>query len=346
MAINQKMIAEKAKVSRKTVSLYFQGKGRISDATRTRLEDIVAQYGYLPNDAARSVRTKRFYRVTCLIVYNSFYPYQGMPGPNFLSYINGAADELSKNGYSLDIKTFRVSSDEACMLDSPEIFKSLSSDGVLGFSGGWVPPELDSHLDQLGIPVVWVNRKTPGLNRPMINFNEQPGISQLVDYLIETGKKRIAYFGPNFENPNCHHSTRERYEIAKSELEKRGVSLYKTISGSKGHTNCPAAMKLFSESPAPDAVICNNYGFKAICEQAGVHFNLRPGFDFETFHFASCWEFDPSAQDYKTFVMIPEVEIGKCGAKYLFDLIQKKKPKIPELLETSLHIGIPFEKNK
>lgn len=55
MTVNQKFIAGKAGVTQKTVSLFFQNSPKIAEKTRRKLEEIVKEYHYFPNLAARSI---------------------------------------------------------------------------------------------------------------------------------------------------------------------------------------------------------------------------------------------------------------------------------------------------
>jgi len=345
MAITQKFIAEKANLSQKTVSQFFQGKARISQESRNRLENIVAQYGYFPNAAARSIRTKRFNRISCLLVYNVQRREQDILSPHLLNYINAIATELSDYGYSLVIEPFKVDSDHKRMLDSPESLNTLSVDGILGIVGGWIPPEVDKLIDKIDVPVVWLNRRTAGLNRPMINFDEKPGIDQLLDHLLEKGSKRIAWYGPDFAHLNGHHSSKERYELVISGLKKRGLKLYRTSFNSMGRTLCPSAFELFRKGQTPEAVICYNNGFRKAAENAAIYCNLRPGYDFECIHFASNWERTPSSYDCESMIMLPEDKVGRYGARYLYELIQGKEEKFQESFPTWLHKGKSFEEN-
>jgi len=345
MAITQKFIAEKANLSQKTISQYFQGKARISPESRERLEQIVAEYGYFPNAAARSIRTKRFNRISCLLVYHAHSGSRNSLPPHLLNYVNAIAIELAARGYSLAMEPFKVDSDLNVMLDSTESLRSLSVDGILGIVGGWVPPEIDRVIARLAVPVVWLNRMASGLDAAMINFDEQPGIDQLLDYFIRRGKKRIAWYGPDFINMKGHYSARERYELVCGGLQARGMKLFDASFNTMGHTLFPSALELFQKPALPDAVICYNYGFRKAVAEAAIYSRLRPGYDFEYAHFASNWEYSPATYDCDTMIMLPEDEVGRHGAAYLCDLIAGNANGLQELFPTCLHEGKSFEEN-
>ncbi len=346
MAITQKFIAEKAQVSQKTVSQYFKGTARISAATRARLESIVEHYGYFPNMAARTMKTKRFNRIACLLIYNTSRSRGGFLAPHLLNYVNAAAVALSKHDYALVIEPFKVDADRQVMLDSLDSFATLSVDGILGIAGGWVPPEIDQIIDKMGIPSVWLNRRALDLDLAGVNFDEAPGIRQLADHLLSLGRKRIAWFGPDFAHLNGHHSAKTRYEALKSELQKHQLEWFRPVFNRKGHTLCPPALELFNGPTPPDAVVSYNLGYREAAEQAALHSNLRPGYDFQSVHFASSWEFSPNTHDFRTVVMLPEEEVGKDGALYLYERIQGNDPSPSQERPTWLHVGKTFAENQ
>ncbi len=345
MQVTQKFIAQKANLSQKTVSQYFQGKARISPETREKLEKIVNQYGYFPNIAARSIRTKRFNRIGCLVISNAHDINQEALSPHLLTYLDAISSELASQGYSMLIDPVRVDADRQIMLNSPESLNSTSVDGIIGIVGGWIPRQIDDIIEKINIPVVWINRQDPELRYPMVSYDEQPGIEQLVHHFLQHGKKSIAWFGPDFRGLNSHPSARNRYELIVSALAKYNTKLSFSAFNTKGKTLCSPALEVLNSPSPPDIVISYNYHFKTAVDQAALYNNLRPGYDFESVHFASAWEFTPATYDLNTFVLLPEKQMGKQGAEYICKLINKDNVIRPESLPTALHIGKSFDHN-
>ena len=60
-------VAQLAGVSQTTVSYVLNGRGNVSDATRERVLAIAAEIGYRPNQAARSMRTRRSGRIAVIM---------------------------------------------------------------------------------------------------------------------------------------------------------------------------------------------------------------------------------------------------------------------------------------
>ncbi|HEU5000268.1 MAG TPA: LacI family DNA-binding transcriptional regulator, partial [Lapillicoccus sp.] len=52
-------VAQRAGVSRATVSRVVNGDARVADTLRVSVEDAIRELGYVPNHAARSLATRR-----------------------------------------------------------------------------------------------------------------------------------------------------------------------------------------------------------------------------------------------------------------------------------------------
>ena len=140
MAVTQKFIAEQAGVTPKTVSLFMQNSPLVAEKTRAKIRAVMEQHSYFPNYAAMSVRKKQFKRIAFIYTPDFKDPETRSPAPHFIAYINGAALELAKYGYSLfllgiggwnhrsagDLHSFQRRCDDsrygqACRLDQPPI---------------------------------------------------------------------------------------------------------------------------------------------------------------------------------------------------------------------------------
>lgn len=60
-------IAKKANVSAMTVSKVINHTGRISSATRERVQQVIDELGYIPNSNARSLVLQRTQMLSCLL---------------------------------------------------------------------------------------------------------------------------------------------------------------------------------------------------------------------------------------------------------------------------------------
>ena len=78
--VSMKMIAERCKVSVATVSKALSDRGDIGEDTKNRIRQTAKEMGYVPNVAARALKTKHSYNIGVLFIedrrclcYNNIY---------------------------------------------------------------------------------------------------------------------------------------------------------------------------------------------------------------------------------------------------------------------------------
>ena len=88
-------VARAAGVSQAMVSYVLNQSTQVTvpDETRQRVLDAMQKLGYVPNRAARSLRTSKTFTIGCVIpdIANPFYP----------AFVRGVQDVVDRNGYDL-----------------------------------------------------------------------------------------------------------------------------------------------------------------------------------------------------------------------------------------------------
>lgn len=88
-----KVVAEKAGVSRATVSRVINNSGYVSEETRKRVEKAIEMLGYVPNNAARAL-VKRKTNTIGVVVNN-------LHDPFFHDLIKGFEDGATESSYNV-----------------------------------------------------------------------------------------------------------------------------------------------------------------------------------------------------------------------------------------------------
>ncbi|WP_294507744.1 LacI family DNA-binding transcriptional regulator [uncultured Victivallis sp.] len=318
MLVNQKFIAERAGVSQKTVSLYFREPGKIAERTRNRIGTVVRQYHYLPNLAARSIRSRKFNRIACVVM--QYGDRSKVIHPHLMAYLNGAASELSAAGYSLLFEPVYVSQ-PGFKVHFPEFFDSISVDGIIGIPGSWIPPEINARVRQLELPTVWLNCRSTDAETVCLEFDEAAGVRELVHHLLQQGKRRLAWFGPDFTMDSAvHYSSRDRYTALSAELTAAGGTLVRSVFARFGE-QLPSKAAAFAESSGEfDAVICYNFDYRDAILWTLIQSGVNP-MGFPLVHFASSWE-ERGIYDFFDYVMLPEAELGRRGARFILSRLR------------------------
>lgn len=184
-------VAELARVSKQTVSRVINDSPNVSDRTRTRVLQAIAELGFRRSELARSFSQGRTYS---LGVVGRDLGYFGSR-----TYI-GMVQQAESLGYSLLHKEISDSSQEAI----EAILHALMDRQVDGII--WTVPEIaDNHawLDsglfaQLSIPMVFLSmRARPGVD--VVAFDNHEGGRLAVQHLIDQGRRHIGHISGSLD---------------------------------------------------------------------------------------------------------------------------------------------------
>lgn len=237
-------IARRAGVSQATVSRVLRNEASVSAKTRARVLRVVEELGYQPNAIARAMRTSRTDTIGVVVarLSNPLYP-------ELLDLLNGALSALGKRMIVWDLE----GSGEEAVGDA--IRQSLV-DGVIFTVAIADSPALQEVLRSRA-PVVLVNRTIEGLACDQVSSDNFGGAQLVARYLVENGRKRIAFISGDVEPSTIRH----REEGFLSELARLGVPLapHLHLRGPFRHDFGRQAMRsLLQLATPPDAVFCAN----------------------------------------------------------------------------------------
>lgn len=170
-------VARAAGVSPATVSNSITGKKRVDQATRARIEIAIKDLGYVPNTAARGMRTGRNHAIAI---------YSSMP--------TGVAAGASKLGFLMDIAASAavtaMERNTSLVLvppisDASQVLNSVAIDGVLLLEPLEDDPVLGVMLGR-GIPTVTIGAPV-GQSCPHVDLDYAAMATLLISHLVETG---------------------------------------------------------------------------------------------------------------------------------------------------------------
>lgn len=181
--VSIKMIAEKCNVSAATVSKALNDQKDISEETKARIKKVAGELGYMPNAAARALKTKRSQNVGVLFEEQTG---RGLAHEYFSGVLNGLKVELEKQEYDLTFMNNSVSKKMSYL----ENCRYRNFDGVVIVCADFSDPEVVELMDS-DMPVVTVDYIHP--NCTSVLSNNILGIEELVKYVYGKGHRRIAY---------------------------------------------------------------------------------------------------------------------------------------------------------
>lgn len=189
MSITMKDIARELGVSVATVSRALKNSPRISAEQRERINKFAREHDFVPNIIAESLRNSRTkpQKIIGVIIpqFAHFY---------FSSILSGIEQEASSRGYNILVSQSGEQYDREV-----RICRSFYENKVCGII---VSQAKDTHkydhfkwLQDYGVPLVFYDRICTGVNASRVVVDDYTGAYNAVTHLIETGCRRIAFYG-------------------------------------------------------------------------------------------------------------------------------------------------------
>lgn len=208
-----KEIAKLAGVSPTSVSFAINDRPGISEETRRRILEVVAQANFVPSPSARSQVLKKTQNIALLFNVNS--------QPQDHLFQSGLNKHIlrwcTKHQYNLIF--VGIDPDEAPNHPLPSILRSHGVDGVITF--GYVTEPLIAKLQLLDTPYLLLDshQNVPGSLNVSVDYYKAARMA--MRYLFQHGHRRIAYIGSGFP-PRYSQQTFEGY---RKSLDEENISV-------------------------------------------------------------------------------------------------------------------------
>jgi len=184
-----KDIAEHFGVSIATVSRALNGSARVSEEKRNLICEYAHAHNFYPNDIAKSLRNSHKQPVKVIgVIVPEFTHYY------FSTILNGIEDAASKRGYRIIATTSREQYEREVQLC--QMFEAHQVCGVIVSQAKETQDY--AHFQALidrGIPLVFYDRICTGVDASRVVVDDYQGAFAAVTHLIETGCRRIAFYG-------------------------------------------------------------------------------------------------------------------------------------------------------
>lgn len=214
-----KDIARELGISVATVSRALNDSPRISPERRQQIQQYAREHNFTPNVLAESLRHSRVQpqKVIGVIVPEFTHYY-------FSSILTGIEEAASARGYYLMVAL----SDERYEREA-HICEQFHRQKVCGVIVSQAKDTKDySHFQKLidsGIPLVFYDRICTGVNASRVTVDDYMGAFNAVTHLIETGCRRIAFYG----SPMQLEISKNRYNGYKDALLQHGMQIDEAI---------------------------------------------------------------------------------------------------------------------
>lgn len=185
-SLNLEEIGRLAGVSRSTVSRVVNGEANVSPEAKARVEEIIAETGYRPHAAARSLASRRT-GVLGLVIPSAVETL--FDDPYFGRLILGVTRSVNRVGLTLSLFLINEEADEAAI--SSRVVAPGLVDGVIVTATQMGDPFIGD-LRTAGMPFVVVGRPDEAAGTSYVDADNRGGAVLGVRHLQEMGRSRIA----------------------------------------------------------------------------------------------------------------------------------------------------------
>ena len=310
-------IARMAGVSSAAVSRYING-GSISEEKKQRIKKVIEETGYVPNPTARSLRQQRSDGIGVIVPkFNS---------DSVSNLIEGVSTVLSKSGY---LAVFgNAENDEKRELEYMHLMQETRFAGILLMGTVFTPKHI-AFFRESRLPIVVCGQNNP--NVTCVYHDDKGAAKEITRYMIQKGRRRIAYIGAVERDISVGVNRREGVEEAMREAQLDPEALVRTQVFFAADDGYKGMNDILDGGYVPDGVICatdtlavgaikalRERGFK-VPDDIGVA-GIGGGFAGTII--------TPALTTVKLF----HRECGERGAKLLLTLIEQQREKPDEKL--------------
>lgn len=205
MAVTIKDVAKKAGVSYSTVSRALNGIGAENSEKRKRILKIAEEMGYVPNQAAISLKHSRSYTIGLY-----FSTISRMSSPFVLHDVLTGVYSIVGSQYNVTVKGIDM--------HEPGALNPSNYDGILVLSQRDEDITFMEEVMEKNIPMVIICRAV-NLDAPNVTTDEERAMEKAMDFLIENGHRNIGII----EGRQDVDSTRLRHRGWRNSAARHGM---------------------------------------------------------------------------------------------------------------------------
>lgn len=315
-------VAEKANVSKMTVSRVINNKGEISEATRQKIMQVMEELGYRPNRVARSLATSKTMRIGIMV--------PSIANPYFGTIIEGAESVFWDNDYHILLG--HTGSHPEHEADVMETFEDNRVDGVLVLSAHSSKDALNRYLRSQRAAVV-INTSVNAEFARRVYTDEIKSMALAVSHLLMNGRRHLGYLRLNI-NTYAHYKRSEGFELA---LKNAGLRLNPDQQITTLQDNSPdmivSISRMLQVNPALDGLVCFHSGIAAVALKACARLGRRVPEDIAIIGYDDIFLAELTTPSLTTVdLTIPKDKVGAMAAQMLLEQISEGNVKRDDVI--------------
>jgi LacI family transcriptional regulator len=321
-------VARRAGVGSATVSRVLNNSPLVTESTRQRVEQAIAELKYAPNPTARRLSLGKTLTIAVIAPF--------FTRPAFVERLRGVESVTAATHYDLVI--YNVEDFAKRDLYFRSVPRSDRSDGVLIIS---LPPRDEDveFLSNNDVPIVLIDANHPDLNvLNRVIVDDVTGGRLATQHLIELGHKRIGYISDPLESPFRFTASYDRYQGYRQALAEAGLEFEPDLHLWAEHGRSQAralALKMLSRPNRPTAIFAASDTQAMGILEAARTLNLHIPEDLSVVGYD-----DIELAEFLNLTTVRQMlyESGRRGVKLLLELLEQEpggEPKC-ELLPVEL----------
>lgn len=179
-------IAKRAGVAKSTVSRYLNN-GSVSDKTREKIQAIIEETGYVPNQFAQSLKAQHSNMIGVVL------PRFDSPSTN--QVLKGIDDVAHEKGYQLMLTNSNLSIERE--KENISLLKRQKVGGIILIASK-MDEDLKKQVTQLSIPTLILGQKIEGV--PSLVHQDYEAGRLIAEHALELGHTKILYVGVTEED--------------------------------------------------------------------------------------------------------------------------------------------------
>jgi LacI family transcriptional regulator/LacI family repressor for deo operon, udp, cdd, tsx, nupC, and nupG len=326
-------VADRAGVSKGTVSAVINAKNTVKPATRERVLEVIKELHFRPKGVAINLKNVSQDKTIGIII-------KGLNYPFYTAIATGAKEYANSKGYSMMITTSE--NDHECEKKLSHLFYMKGVKGVI------IAPVVEGRseiehlfkLKMMNYPFVLLE-DVKGIQANVVAIDNLKAIKKAVKYLIDSGHTKIVHFA----GPSQSSHTQERIEGFRHAFSESTLAFDKDMIVPVGsnYEECFSKTLQYFENKSredyPTAIVCFNDLQALAVMKALKELNIRIPDDIsiignDDIYYANIYPVP------LTTIRAPKEEIGKRAAEILIRNIESSTPLTEErvILETEFII--------
>lgn len=258
-------IARLAGVSKRTVSRVINQSPKVGELTKQKVEQIIAEYNYVPDKQARGLASSRSYLLG--LVYDN-------PDALYIDEVQrGVLDICSQKGYELVVHPCRYKADDLNQ-NVMNFVRRSKLDGVIILPPASEVDALGDELDERAVPYVRLVSGHTEATDKFVMANDRHAVSEMARFIVSLKHEKVAMI----TGPLNYRSSRERYEGFTETMASLGYPLPPEfiVEGTNQYeSGIELGRKLLTADDKPTAIFANNDEMASGILKAAYELNIK-----------------------------------------------------------------------